>query len=267
MTNYITYNNKKIIYTSKGSGPAIVLLHGFLEDLSMWDYFVKELSTEYRVICIDLPGFGQSDCLGEVHHMADMATVVDEVIDHLGINKCLMVGHSMGGYVTLSYAEKFPEKLSAFCLFHSHALPDSPEAKENRDRAVRVVNSDHGTFIFNFFPELFAPENVEKHRKEIESIQDAASGISPEAIIAALLGMKERKSGLDTIINTKVPVLFILGKKDPRIHFESALAQTALPAHSEVLILDHVGHMGHIEAREQTLQAVEGFARKVMNNK
>ena len=263
MTANILYKGKKILYRDTGKGPAIVLLHGFLENMGMWDYFAGELTLSYRVVTIDLPGFGGSECLGNVHSMEKMAEVVNEVLKHLKLKTCLMVGHSMGGYVTLAFAAAYPDKLMGFGLFHSHALADSNEAKVNRDRAIAVVNSDHGSYIFNFFPDLFASENIPNFQKEIEQMQHEAIKTSPQAIVAALEGMKQRHDQLEVLIEARIPVLFILGKKDSRIPFEKTLAQAALPSVSEILILDRVGHMGFLEARKLTLKAIEGFAGKV----
>jgi pimeloyl-ACP methyl ester carboxylesterase len=264
MTGNILYKGKKFKYRDSGQGPAIVLLHGFLENMDMWKYFSKKLSVEFRVVTIDLPGFGGSECLHQVHLMEQMARVVNKVLKQLEVKSCLMIGHSMGGYVTLAFASKYPGKLKGFGLFHSHALADTPEAKVNRNRAIEVVRSDRGTFIFNFFPELFAPDNVPLYEREIMKLHADAMKTSPKAIIAALEGMKYRTDKLEILINSKIPVLFILGKKDSRIPFKKTMIQATLPATSEILILDNVGHMGHIEARKKTLKAIEGFARRTL---
>ena len=264
MKDHILYKGKKIYYAVTGEGPDIVLLHGFLEHLGMWDYFSGKLSEKYRVIRVDLPGFGKSECLHHVHLMEQMATTVNKVLKHLEVRKCLMIGHSMGGYVSLAFASKYPGKLNGLGLFHSHALADNPEAKLKRNRAIEVVRSDRGAFIFNFFPELFAPDNVPLYTKEIRQMHQDAMNASPKGIIAALEGMKYRTDKLDVLINSRVPVLFILGKQDSRIPFEKALAQASMPEVSEILVLHNVGHMGHIEARTQTLKAVKGFAEKVL---
>jgi len=264
MTGYILHKGKKVYYRYQGRGQAIVLLHGFLENMHMWDYFSKKLSDNYRVISIDLPGFGKSECLGRVHLMEQMASSVNKVLKELEVKKCLMVGHSMGGYVTLAFAAKFPGKLKGFGLMHSHAMADTAEAKVNRNRAIEVVNSDRGIFIINFFPELFAPENVPLYKSEIEKLHSDAMKTSPKAIIAALEGMKYRTDKLSVLVNSKVPVLFILGKKDSRIPFENTMNQATLPSTCEILVLDNVGHMGHIEARKKTLKAIEGFAKKTL---
>jgi pimeloyl-ACP methyl ester carboxylesterase len=258
------YRGSRICYRHTGEGPAIIFLHGFLEDMSMWDDFAKQLSKNYQVIAIDLPGFGESECIEPAHSMEEMAAVVNKVLIHLNVDKCLMVGHSMGGYVSLAFAKAFPEKLKGLCLFHSHAMPDTAEAKRNRDRAIAVIESDRGGFIINFFPDLFAPENVETFEEDISAMHEAAMKITPQAIVAALEGMKNRQSQLDVLINATWPVLFILGKKDSRIPFQTALAQAALPPRGEILILDHVGHMGHLEAGEDCMKMIECLAGKTL---
>ena len=263
MTANILYNGRKIWYRDKGKGHVIVLLHGFLENMGMWDYFTRKLSDHYRVVTIDLPGFGRSECIHHVHLMEQMATAVNRVLKELDINKCLMIGHSMGGYVTLAFASKYPRKLKGFGLLHSHALADTPEGKLNRNRAINIVSSDHGSFIMNFFPELFAPANAERFGREIEKMYHEALKTSPKAIIAALEGMKYRTDKLDVLVKSRVPVLFILGKQDSRVPFEKTLAQAALPADGQIIVLSDVGHMGHIEQRKKTLKAIEGFAEKV----
>lgn len=262
MQGYILYKSKKIYFRDQGEGKTIVLLHGFLENMSMWSYFIKKLTPHYRIITIDLPGFGKSDSLGRVHLMEQMASVVNKVLKSREVKKCVMLGHSMGGYVTLAFASKFPGKLRGFGLLHSHAMADTVEAKVNRNRAIEVVNSNKTTFIFNFFPELFAADNVEKHRGEIKKLYADAVKTSPKAIIAALEGMKYRMDKLDVLVKSKVPVLFVLGKQDSRVPLQKTLDQATLPSTSEILVLDNVGHMGHIEARKKVLKTIESFAGK-----
>jgi pimeloyl-ACP methyl ester carboxylesterase len=105
---------------------------------------------------------------------------------------------------------------------------------------------------------------VQLYEKEIKKLHADAVKTSPKAIIAALEGMKYRTDKLDVLVKSKVPILFILGKNDSRIPFENTMNQATLPATSEILVLDNVGHMGHIEARKKTLKAIEGFAKKTL---
>jgi len=262
MKNMIEFSGKNIHYQVSGEGKALVLLHGFIESLDIWDDFADALSNDFKVICIDLPGHGKSDVIKEIHTMDLMAECVKFVLDHLDIGTCVMLGHSMGGYVTLAFAELYPELVRGMVIFHSHAASDTPEAKHNRDRAIQIVNSEHTSFIWNFIPELFAPENVGKYHDQIDRLRKQASTLTKESIIAALEGMKLREDKLKFLSGFESPVLFIFGKKDSKIQMDKVLEQVALPLHSEVLILNSVGHMGYIEEREITLAVLKSFIER-----
>lgn len=252
----------KINYTDTGRGKPIVLLHGFLESLDIWDHFTKKLSESFRVICIDLPGHGKSQVFEGDLTMGVMADWVKAVLDHLNVKSCVMVGHSMGGYTTLEFAMKYPDMLKGFVLFHSHASADTEEARENRRRTINIVKLNKGGFIKEFIPDLFAEENAMIFEDEIRKLQEQASKTSAEAIIAALGAMRDRTAKIELLLNTRVPVLFIAGKEDARIPVQNIMAQAILPNHAEVLILGKTGHMGFIEAREKTLEMLKSFARK-----
>jgi pimeloyl-ACP methyl ester carboxylesterase len=251
-------------YRISGKGPVIVLLHGFLESGEVWKSFTRRLIESFTVITIDLPGHGLSENPGPINSMDDMADAVRHVLKSLHVNASLMVGHSMGGYVTLAYAEKYPRTLKGFVLFHSQAGADSAEASVNRERTIALVQKDHHGFIKNFIPDLFDPINVKKFSKEIDNLKNLADITSNEGIIAALEGMKIRPDRQHVLLNSKVPVLFIIGKNDKRIPMEVVIPQTLLPEHSEVLLLDHVGHRGFIEASGKTIAAVKGFAERIL---
>lgn len=263
MKNFIEFRQKKVCFQVSGKGPAIVLLHGFLESGEVWKSFTRRLSESFQVITIDLPGHGQSDNPGPVTTMNDMSEVVWHVLKSLNITACIMVGHSMGGYVTLAFAEKYPRLIKGFVLFHSQAGADSHETRIARERTISLVKKDHHGFIKNFIPDLFDPSNVKKFAKEIEILKDLAQKTSKEGLIAALEGMKTRPDRQHVLLNSKVPVLFIIGKNDRRIPMEAVIPQTLLPGHSEILLLDHVGHMGFIEASAKTFAAVKGFAERI----
>ena len=258
----IKFKTHRVSYKDEGNEKAIVLLHGFMESLHIWDDFTDVLSKSFRVVRVDLPGHGGTSVMGEVHTMALMAEVVKTVLDALKIDKCVMVGHSMGGYVALEFAKQFPDLLAGFCLFHSHAAADNAEAKENRRRTINIVKLNRAGFIQQFIPELFAKSNVEKFAGEIQNLQNQSANTS--GIIAALQGMKERAGNLGLLINTKLPVLFIAGKDDSRIPIQNIMAQAILPSHSEMLILGGVGHIGFVEAKKETLGMIEGFVKRVL---
>lgn len=262
----IKFRDADIAYTVSGEGNTLVLLHGFLESTLIWKDFVAVLEKHFRVVCIDLPGHGESDCIGYIHEMEMNAEVVHAVLQHLQIRSCVMIGHSMGGYVTLAFAEKYPEALNGICLFHSTALPDSEEKKRDRDRTINIVKKDAMTFIRAVIPNLFATGNKEKYNAEIDELIFGAAQMPTQGIIATLEGMKIRKDRTQVLKDVNVPVLIIAGKQDTAVPFDSLLPQLALPKHCEALILDNVGHTGFIEAKEKTLNVLFNFAKSCLNN-
>ncbi len=257
--NYFNYKEKKIYYRVKGKGHTLVLLHGFLENQNIWNYYSEQLSKNCKVITIDLPGHGRSENISEVHSMELMAEVIDELLQRLQIREYVIVGHSMGGYVSLAFAEMFPKGCKGFGVFHAHALADSTEAKINRGRAIQVVKANHKDFISQFIPDLFTLRNQEKYANEIKQLQAESRQMEKEGIIAALNGMRQRSEKLQLLKKARVPVLFIIGKKDPRTPLDIMYQQISLAEHSEVLILDNVAHMGFIEAKNVCLSFINDF--------
>ena len=266
MTETFLYKKKKIRYKIRGTDheKTIVLLHGFLESMKIWNKLEKVLDKKFRVISIDLPGFGKSELVQSIQTMDLMADVVNKLLMQLKVKKCMMVGHSMGGYVSLAFADRFSSKLKGLVLYHSHAMGDTPEAKVNRNRAIKAIMSQHGNFIYHFIPDLFAPENVEYFEREIKELRQGAMKVPPENVIAALEGMKLRTDKLSVLANANYPVMFIAGKQDSRIPLESIIDQASLPKHSEIIILGDVGHMGFIEARGKTDKIIQSFADRVL---
>ncbi|HNY01204.1 MAG TPA: alpha/beta hydrolase [Bacteroidales bacterium] len=260
---YINYRNKQIFFTDTGSGNTLVLLHGFTESSSIWTRLARILARQYRVIAIDLPGHGKSECLGPVHTMEGMAGMVYSLLNRLKAGKCLMIGHSMGGYVTQAFAGKYPDKLSGFCLFHSHCFPDTETDRRNRERTIGIVKEDKFGFVAQFIPGLFPEEVRGKFAAPIDRMVREAAGAGKEGIIAALEGMKVRYDQSDVLRTTKLPILFILGLKDSRAPVDRFWEMISLPARAEVLILRECGHMGFIEAPEATTKAITAFAGKV----
>ncbi len=267
MGKTIQYQNKNITYQISGAGPALVLLHGFLESKAIWEDFTESLQNNFTVIAMDLPGHGESEILAEIHSMQLMAEAVKEVLDAEKIEKVVVAGHSLGGYVALQFAADNEEHLQGLVLFHSHANADTDEAKENRRRTINIVYQNRAGFIRQFIPDLFDQKHVEEYSAEIQKLQDQAALMAPEAIVAALSGMRDRESQLQFLLLTEIPVLFIIGKQDSRMPYNQLLAQAVIPSHSEILLLEDVGHMGYIEAPVKTLQALKHFALRCFEAK
>jgi pimeloyl-ACP methyl ester carboxylesterase len=260
MKKTVQFQNKNISYQISGNGPALVLLHGFLESKAIWNDFAEILQNDFTVITIDLPGHGDSGLIAGMHSMQLMAETVKVVFEAEKIEKAVVAGHSMGGYVALQFAVNHEELLQGLVLFHSHANADTDEAKENRRRTINIVNQNRGGFIRQFIPDLFDQKHIEQYTEEIKKLMDQAALMTPEAIVAALSGMRDRPNQLQYLLLTEIPVMFIIGKQDSRMPYNQVLAQAVIPSHSEILLLEDVGHMGYIEAPDTTLQALKHFA-------
>jgi len=261
-TRSITYKNSTISYQSEGKGQNLILLHGFLENRNIWNKFSERLSKKYRVIAIDLPGHGKSDMQSDVHTMELMAESVRAVLHYLAIDKAVFVGHSMGGYMALAFADLFPEMIEGLGIFHSHALADTTEGKINRGRAIQVVKDNHKSFISMFIPDLFTKENQVKYTEEIKNLQEQARSISKESVIASLEGMRHRTDKTNVLSKLDVPICFIIGKQDPRTTLDIMLPLISIPKHVEVLMLNDVAHMGYIEDFETTVSFIDGFVSR-----
>lgn len=221
----IFYKNIQISYSDTGKGTAVVLLHGFLENKAMWNIYVSELSKKNRVITIDLLGHGETESLSYLQTMEENADVVHDVLSKLRIRKAILVGHSMGGYVALAFAELYPEKMKGLVLLNSTSKEDSSERKKNRDRAIKAVKKDYETFIRLSIANLFSEENRKTLVKEIEQVKIEALKTPLQGIVASLEGMKIRKDREFLLHTSTYPKLLILGKKDPVLNYEENLEQ------------------------------------------
>ncbi len=265
-TKLLPYCNTSISYGDHGHGPAVVLLHGFTESQAIWNDFTPALAKKFRVITIDLPGHGSSGMLGDVHTMKDMAAAVKAVLDHLAVSRCTLVGHSLGGYVSLEFARMFPDMVAGLGLFHSMAAADSEEARQGRDKAIAIIRESRKDFLMGFIPSLFAPASREALSTQIDTLIATAQGMSDKAIIAAMEGMKMRSDSREILENATYPVLFIAGQQDSRIPSDLVLEQAKLPVKSYVLLLKNVGHMGWAEAPNETRKCIEHFAELCREN-
>ncbi len=257
----IFYKNTKISYSDTGKGNAIVLLHGFLENQKMWQELVLDLSKKYRMITIDLLGHGESGCLGYVHAMEDNANVVHSVLSHLKIRKAIFVGHSMGGYVALAFAELYPENVKGFVLLNSTSKADSEERKNNRDRAIKAVKKDYMGFIRLSIANLFSPDNREKFTTAIENVKLEALKTPLQGIVASLEGMKIRKDREVLLHLTPYPKMLILGKKDPVLTYPESLEQ--IEGTKVKLVTFPDGHMSPIENQEELKEVLLDFFKGV----
>lgn len=257
----IIYKNTTVSYTDAGKGTTLVLLHGFLENQRMWNYFVPILSKKYRVVTIDLLGHGDTEPRGYVHSMEDNADTVHAVLAHLRIRKCVIAGHSMGGYVALAFAELYPDYIKGIALLNSTSRADSDEKKMNRDRAIKAVKQQYTSFVQLAVANLFSEANRTKLASEIEAVKAEALQTPLQGIVASLEGMKIRIDREVLLHFAPYPILLVLGKEDPVLNYEESVGQ--IENTTVQLVTFNDGHMSTIENRDELLKVLEDFMRKI----
>lgn len=262
MKYYIHHQGGKIYYSDQGEGKPVLLLHGYLESSEIWENFAARLASEFRVISVDLPGHGQSKTYGDSHSMEFMASAVKSLVDSLNLKKVFLTGHSLGGYVTLAFAELSPDSLSGYSLFHSHPLPDSPETLLKREREIAIIRSGKKYLLY---PEnvsmMFAPGNLQRLDEAVQRSKDIASKIGDEGIIAVLNGMMTRPSRVNVMEKGEVPSLWILGRNDSHIPCDAIQAKINIPSNCKVVVLENSGHMGFVEEEDLSVEIISGFIR------
>lgn len=249
-TKEVNYNGKKVVYFVEGNGKPVVLLHGFGEVGTIWQQQVQSLQKEFKVIVPQLPGTGDSDLMEETS-MEALADSVQAVLDAEGIEDCAMIGHSMGGYVTLAFAERHKRYLKGFGLFHSTAFGDSEEKKATRQKGIEFISRNGAAaFLKTSVPNLFAPTTKEKAPALIEQLLQKTNGFTDAALIKYYEAMMARPDRTQLLKDTELPVLFVLGRHDAAVPPEDGWKQCYLPQKSYIHMLEQSGHMGMLEQPE-----------------
>ncbi|MDT0685356.1 alpha/beta fold hydrolase [Autumnicola psychrophila] len=244
----ISYRDTEIYFSSEGTGNPLILLHGFMESSKIWNDFVPSLAVNRQVVCIDLPGHGESGCFNEIHSMEDMAKAVKEVLWNLNIEKAAVAGHSMGGYVSLELSKIFPTLLRSLTLINSTPEADSEERKINRDRAVSLVNKNKSAFVKMAISNLMLPDSSKKHNSEVQNLVSEALKMSGKAITAATKGMKIRSDNFELFAKMEIPKNIIAGKQDPILDLDG-LKLLANKGKSNLHVLEG-GHLSFIEDKQ-----------------
>lgn len=241
----------------------VVLLHGYLESMYVWDDFAPLLTPSVRVITVDIPGHGISEVKGEVHTMEMVADVLHQMLKSLEIERVTMVGHSMGGYVALAFCARYPEQLDGLVLLSSTPNPDTEAKRENRRREIALVRAGKKDALARVAPEAgFAEQNRRRLRSYIDDLTECVHITEDDGIVALLGGMMERADQNEMLRKSAVPQLFILGKKDGYIPVEVAEEIVANHPQAQVAWLEESGHMGFIEEPEVCAEALLKFVLK-----
>ena len=258
--NTFTYKNTTVNYNDSGKGNTVLLIHGFLENSNIWIDLTSQLNKRYRVISVDLLGHGKSECYGYIHTMEDQADMLFALISELRLRKVSLVGHSMGGYVALAFAELYPDNVRSLTLLNSSAQPDSEERKINRDRAIDVVKKNSTAFIRMATQNLFNSEAHNLFANKIEAFTQQALKTPLQGIIAALEGMKIRIDREALLHFSPYPKLIIASENDTIIPLEDIKNQVTDTEVTFKIIPG--GHVSTIEQSDMVVSIISQFLKK-----
>mgnify|MGYP001477525526 FL=1 len=234
-------------YEISGNGKEnLVLLHGFMENLLIWEEMEEKLSQDFTLIKIDLPGHGLSKIYSDVHSMELNAEEVKKVTDQLKLGKFHLLGHSMGGYTSLAFAEKFPDDLKSLTLFFSTYFADEEEKKEQRRKSFRIIKEAFRTYVNAGIPNLFNENEKDILEGKIDLAKEIALSTKPDGVLAAVKGMMERTDKKSVMEKFEGKILVIAGKYDNAVKTDVMLKNLPEKTNIKSYLLD-CGHNGHWE--------------------
>jgi len=258
------YGNMPLHYVVAGEGPAVLFLHGFGEDHSIWGNIVRQCSGFCRCIAPDLPGTGESIFNPDLNSIEDYAEAIRALLDRLAITECVMIGHSMGGYITLAFAEKYGDMLKGMGLIHSTAFPDSAEKREARTKSIDFIKKNGARlFLKQTTPNLFTETFRNTYPDQVQAVIETTSGIADATLIQYYESMMKRPDRTEVLKKAKYPVFFLVGQHDLAVPYADSMKQVYLPEISYVHILKSSAHMGMIEQKDETQASLEKFLRDI----
>ena len=264
MDKIINYRSSTIFYRKEGNGYPVILIHGFAEDGSIWQNQISYLAKNYKLIIPDLPGSGKSPFYPQLITIDDYAECIEFITDKEKISDCIIIGHSMGGYITLAFAEKYPEKLKAFGLFHSTAYADSDEKKSARKKGIEFIQK-YGSyeFIKQSVPNLFAENFRKEHPETVSELIERYNNSNPHSLVSYYNAMMDRPDRTRVLKDFKKAVLFIIGEKDSAVPLEHSMQQSFLPELCYIHILENTAHMGMFESKDRSNKILNEFLKEV----
>jgi pimeloyl-ACP methyl ester carboxylesterase len=263
MDKRIAFNGAQGYYKTEGKGKVVMLVHGFIEDGSMWDGMLAGLKKNYKVIVPDLPGFGKSVLTNDELSMEYYAEYLYAILKAEKVGKLILLGHSMGGYVALNFAEKYGPMLAGFGLVNSHCFEDTQQKKENRLKGIEFIKRN-GTelFVRELYNSIFNEGFKKQHRKLIDALIENAQKYAPEAVMKANAAMMNRKDKSEVLKNAQVPVLFINGENDEAAPVAYTLKQASYPAIADFNLFEQCKHMSVFERKAETLKIIAAFCKR-----
>ena len=249
-------------FDDDGPGPVVVLLHGFPMDRTMWSFQRSSVGSIYRLITPDLRGHGHSAAPDGVYRIDDMADDVIETLDALQLTDPVHLGGlSMGGYIALSIAKRYPERLKALMLINTRAAADSPEAAAKREEQAKEIEAsgDIEPLVQAALPRMFAESTTREHPELVKRLHTHMSRTVPRAVVGALRGMATRPDRMAFLPKLTVPTLVIAGLEDQVVPIAEARAMAAAIPGSHFVAVPHAGHLSPLENHQATDAAILGF--------
>jgi pimeloyl-ACP methyl ester carboxylesterase len=248
-----------LFFKERGKGQAVILLHGFPFNQEIWNNFAEKLAQKFRVFTVDLPGLGKSPILQSPFSIDQVAAQIILWIKENKIENPILIGHSLGGYVTLAAAGQDPDLFGGLVLFHSTAYADNEEKKQSRNKVLEFIDKQ-GVLAFtsNFINTLFA----DQHHAAIDKVKRIASQATAEAVKGYTIAMRDRPERTDVLTAFPKSILFLAGDKDGGISVESIYKQAAICLKSETHILPGVAHMGMFENEKKAEEIISSFIEK-----
>ncbi|MEO6723074.1 MAG: alpha/beta hydrolase [Ferruginibacter sp.] len=262
----ILYQQSKIFYRLIGKGKPVMLLHGFGEDGDVWNGQVSFLKDHFQLIIPDIPGSGMSEFIQDANietYAEIIKAILDAELNSNGTQESIsLIGHSMGGYITLAFAEKYPAYLNSFGLFHSSAFADNDEKKQTRLKAIDFIKTNGAhAFLKTSTPALFTKEFTSAQPSRIDELIEAGKIFTSEALIQYYNAMIDRPDRTNILRTFNKPILFIIGEHDTAIPLQASLQQCHIPSRSHVHILKHSAHMGMWEEADKANEIMLEFLR------
>lgn len=250
----------QLAYTAVGDGPAVVLIHGYPFNRSLWTELAESLLDRYRVVIPDLRGFGETESSESPATMNRMAEDIAKLMDHLEIDQAVIGGLSMGGYVALAFCKQYPARVRALVLADTRAQADTEEGKQTRAlQAEKALAEGMAGIADAMLPKLLTPDTVSKHPEVVKRIRDMMLKTKPEGAAAALLGMAQRDDQTEFISSIDVPTLIVAGREDAITPLADSEAMHAKITGSRLVVIENAGHVSNLEQTEQFNNAVRGF--------
>ena len=254
---------QSLFFFEAGNGFPVVFIHGYCESSNIWKALSDRLSNEFRIICPDLPGFGKSSPLEKKFSLEEVGDRIVSWLKNLEIENCIVIGHSLGGYVSLEILRKYSDFVKAIGLFNSSVFEDSVEKKENRNKLIEFIN-EYGVepFLKTFVPSLFYPATAEKHRETINQIRTEGLSITPAAVMSYAAAMRDRKDSTDLLRKYWDRILLISGEQDQNVPYEKSVAMAEILEKDNIHIIPNSAHMSLFEQSEMCYKAIQNFVRK-----